>query len=265
MPTRRTALLRFGSFLGILITSAPRSAARQAQHHLHPRRRPRLRRPRLLRPEADQDAAPRPPGRRGHALHPVLRRRTVCAPSRCCPDDRPAHRPRPHPRQQAHVPLRPEDVTVAEVLKQAGYAHRASSASGAWASEGSTGVPTKQGFDYFFGYLNQTHAHNYYPDYLCDNEEKVPLTNDRARGRRTARSAKASPRQRSVRPRPVHRRGPRRSDRASQQGPALLPLPRLHAPARQQRGRASKGMEVPDRRRRTPTRTGREPRRATPP
>src|SRR5690606_27451908 len=32
---------------------------------------------------------------------------------------------------------------------------------------------TKQGFDYFFGYLNQHHAHNYYPDYLWRNEEKV--------------------------------------------------------------------------------------------
>ena len=39
----------------------------------------------------------------------------------------------------------------------------------------SSGVPNRQGFDYFFGYLNQKHAHNYYPDHLWKNEEKFPL------------------------------------------------------------------------------------------
>ena len=39
----------------------------------------------------------------------------------------------------------------------------------------STGLPTRQGFDRFFGYLNQHHAHNYYPDYLWDNEQKYRL------------------------------------------------------------------------------------------
>src|SRR5205085_1241608 len=40
-----------------------------------------------------------------------------------------------------------------------------------------TGVPNRQGFDYFYGYLNQVHAHNYYPDFLWRNEEKVALAN----------------------------------------------------------------------------------------
>ena len=72
--------------------------------------------------------------------------------------------------------LRPEDVTVAEVLKQAGYQ---TGLIGKWGlgHEGSTGVPTRQGFDYFFGYLDQHHAHNYYPSFLLRNEKRVELPN----------------------------------------------------------------------------------------
>lgn len=40
---------------------------------------------------------------------------------------------------------------------------------------GTTGVPTKQGFDEFFGYLHQAHAHFYYPEYLWHNDERYPL------------------------------------------------------------------------------------------
>ena len=40
------------------------------------------------------------------------------------------------------------------------------------------GHPLKQGFDYFYGYLNQHHAHNYYPEYLWRNSEKVMLRNE---------------------------------------------------------------------------------------
>src|SRR4029078_10947814 len=39
------------------------------------------------------------------------------------------------------------------------------------------GVPNRKGFDEWFGYLNQGHAHNYYPYYLWHNEEMVPLPN----------------------------------------------------------------------------------------
>jgi uncharacterized sulfatase len=72
--------------------------------------------------------------------------------------------------------LRDQDVTLAEVLKQAGYA---TALCGKWGlgEEGTAGVPTKQGFDYFYGYLNQHHAHNYYPAYLFRGEERVPLAN----------------------------------------------------------------------------------------
>jgi arylsulfatase A-like enzyme len=78
--------------------------------------------------------------------------------------------------------LRPDDVTVGEVLKTAGYR---TACIGKWGmgDEGSSGVPSRQGFDTFFGYLNHFHAHNYYPEYLwraeggAGSERRVPLPN----------------------------------------------------------------------------------------
>jgi len=45
---------------------------------------------------------------------------------------------------------------------------------------GSTGHPNRKGFDFFFGYLNQVHAHNYFPDYLWKNTDKVSIPKDDA-------------------------------------------------------------------------------------
>ena len=72
------------------------------------------------------------------------------------------------------IPLRENDVTVAEVLQQAGYT---TGCFGKWGlgEAGTSGVPTEQGFDEFVGYLHQIHAHFYYPEYLWKNEEKFPL------------------------------------------------------------------------------------------
>ncbi len=79
-------------------------------------------------------------------------------------------------RGNAKVSLRPEDVTIAEVLRRAGYA---TGAIGKWGvgEEGGTGAPTRKGFDYFFGYVDQTQAHNYYPTFLVRNDTRVPLPN----------------------------------------------------------------------------------------
>src|SRR5262249_49674416 len=73
--------------------------------------------------------------------------------------------------------LRPNDVTVARVLQQAGYA---TGLIGKWGlgEVDSAGDPRKQGFDYYYGYVNQTHAHNHFPDFLWQNGEKVTLPND---------------------------------------------------------------------------------------
>lgn len=79
-------------------------------------------------------------------------------------------------RGNAKIDLRPEDVTLGEVLQQAGYA---TGLVGKWGlgAEKTTGAPTRQGFESFFGYVDQTHAHNYYPSFLVRGEERVPLRN----------------------------------------------------------------------------------------
>ncbi|MHC4567190.1 MAG: arylsulfatase [Planctomycetota bacterium] len=101
---------------------------------------------------------------------------TVCAPSRCCLMTG-LHTGHAIVRANGNVPLRPSDVTVAELLKKTGYT---TGIIGKWGlgEPETTGIPNKQGFDYWFGYLNQRHAHNYYPSYLWRNEEKYELPNE---------------------------------------------------------------------------------------
>jgi len=72
---------------------------------------------------------------------------------------------------QKRVPLKPQDLTVAEILKQAGYV---TGITGKWGlgEPDTTGVPNRQGFDEWLGYLNQRNAHSYYPPYLWRNEKK---------------------------------------------------------------------------------------------
>lgn len=79
---------------------------------------------------------------------------------------------------QKRVPLEPEDFTVAEMLKGVGYA---TGITGKWGlgEPDTTGIPTRKGFDEWFGYLNQRNAHTYYPPYLWHNEEKVVLEGNR--------------------------------------------------------------------------------------
>jgi len=83
---------------------------------------------------------------------------------------------------QRRVPLEAEDVTVAEVFKQAGYA---TGITGKWGlgEPDTTGLPNRQGFDEWFGYLNQRRAHTYYPPYLWHNEEKIILEGNKDGGR----------------------------------------------------------------------------------
>ncbi|MEA3401976.1 MAG: arylsulfatase [Armatimonadota bacterium] len=68
--------------------------------------------------------------------------------------------------------LQPDDVTVAEVLQEAGYA---CGLFGKWglAVWDQPGIPNNKGFDEFCGYLNQRKAHNYYPEYLWRNQERI--------------------------------------------------------------------------------------------
>lgn len=89
---------------------------------------------------------------------------TVCAPSRCALMTG-LHTGHARIRGNGDVPLAAGDVTVAEVLKEAGYR---TGLVGKWGlgNENTSGVPQKQGFDEFVGYLDQVHSHDYYTDYL---------------------------------------------------------------------------------------------------
>jgi arylsulfatase A len=78
--------------------------------------------------------------------------------------------------ERGQRPLPPDHPTVARWMRARGYA---TAVVGKWGlgGPGSTGVPTKQGFDFFFGYLDQKQAHNYYPTHLWRNEASYPLRN----------------------------------------------------------------------------------------
>jgi len=79
-----------------------------------------------------------------------------------------------------HYPtyLEDEDVTIAEVLKQAGYR---CGGVGKWSlgDAGTVGRATNQGFDTWFGYLNQDHAHHYFTEYLDDDDGRLDLRGNR--------------------------------------------------------------------------------------
>ncbi len=120
----------------------------------------------------------------------------VCAPSRCnlMTGKHPGHayiRDNGDPAHLQHMkeemgwefpgqnPIPDEEVTIAEMLKQKGYA---TAAIGKWGLGhfGTTGDPNKQGFDLFYGFNCQRHAHNHYPNFLWNNREKEVLPgNDR--------------------------------------------------------------------------------------
>lgn len=108
---------------------------------------------------------------------------TVCAPSRCClmTGLHTGHsyiRGNKSTPPMGQEPLPDGTITVASLLKRAGYS---TALIGKWGlgGPGSTGIPRKQGFDYFFGYLCQGHAHNYYPEFLFRNEDRIPLDGNR--------------------------------------------------------------------------------------
>jgi arylsulfatase len=79
-------------------------------------------------------------------------------------------------KPEGQPPIPASEVTIAELLKKQGYV---TGAFGKWGLgfPGSEGDPLKQGFDRFYGYNCQRHAHNYYPTSLWDNDRRVMLKN----------------------------------------------------------------------------------------
>ena len=103
---------------------------------------------------------------------------TVCAPSRCSLMTG-LHTGHATIRgnKKPEVGIRADETTVASLLKQAGYR---TAIFGKWGmgGPGTGSVPNTRGFDNFYGYLDQQHAHNYYPEHLWENQNEVFLTNN---------------------------------------------------------------------------------------
>lgn len=95
---------------------------------------------------------------------------SMCAPTRSCLMTG-QHTGHTRVRKNGDGPLLDKDVTIGEVLKNAGYQ---TGVIGKWGigENGTTGTPNKQGFDFWFGYLNQSKAHHHYPPFLWRNEKQ---------------------------------------------------------------------------------------------
>ncbi|MFN7587729.1 MAG: arylsulfatase [Planctomycetota bacterium] len=106
----------------------------------------------------------------------------VCAPSRAVllTGKHPGHaaiRDNKEVQPEGQWPLPAGEPSLAAVLRAAGYGN---GAFGKWGLGplGSSGAPAAIGFDRFFGYLCQRHAHSYFPAYLHDDDQRVPLANE---------------------------------------------------------------------------------------
>ncbi|MFM8469887.1 MAG: arylsulfatase [Limisphaerales bacterium] len=107
----------------------------------------------------------------------------VCAPSRCVlmTGKHPGHafirdNRQFKPNEEGQYPIPADTITLAKLFQQRGYA---TGGFGKWGlgGPGTTGEPLKQGFTRWFGYNCQAVAHNFYPEYLWDNDRKVPTRN----------------------------------------------------------------------------------------
>jgi arylsulfatase A-like enzyme len=91
---------------------------------------------------------------------------TVCAPSRCAlmTGKTMGHA---YIRGNSAEPIREQDTTLAQRLQWNGYT---TGMFGKWGlgEENTTGSPERKGFDVFYGYLNQTHAHDYFTSHLFE-------------------------------------------------------------------------------------------------
>lgn len=98
---------------------------------------------------------------------------TVCAPSRFAllRGLHLGHAPQIGQKQE----LQPGDQTLGTVFRQAGYR---TAAIGKWGLGAASGHPNEQGFDHWFGFLDQTRAHFHYPDAVWRNRDRVPLTDN---------------------------------------------------------------------------------------
>lgn len=107
----------------------------------------------------------------------------VCAPSRCSlmTGKHPGHatvRNNQEAKPEGQFPVRADDRLLPEFLKPKGYA---TGAIGKWGLGmfDTPGSPLKHGFDHFFGYNCQRHAHFHYPEYLYRDGVRFELTGNK--------------------------------------------------------------------------------------
>ena len=100
---------------------------------------------------------------------------TVCAPSRCVLLTG-KHIGHASVRGNQSGLILDEEVTIAEMLRDAGYA---TGCVGKWGVGNPPPLndPARNGFDFFYGYVNMYHAHNFYPEFIVRDGKKVPLRN----------------------------------------------------------------------------------------
>lgn len=96
---------------------------------------------------------------------------TVCSPSRCSLMTG-MHMGHASVKRNGQL-LNPDDITVAELLKDAGYKTAAIGKWGLAQGPHAANSPNQQGFDHWFGFDNQGFAHFYYPEFLWRNHTKV--------------------------------------------------------------------------------------------
>ena len=111
---------------------------------------------------------------------------SVCAPSRTSLmlGQHTGHSPIRANRElkaEGQLPIPADSITVAKALKGSGYA---TACVGKWGMGmfDSPGSPLKQGFDHFFGYNCQRHAHSYYPTYLYRDDQRFELPGNDGKG-----------------------------------------------------------------------------------
>lgn len=146
--------------------------------------------------------------------------------------------------------FQPGDVTVAAELKRAGYA---TGGVGKWAMgpPETSGVPNRNGFDFWLGYLDQGDAHNFYPTHLyrCegDNVDRVPLEGNRLMDVAAARGRVALPEHRKTYSHDVMTEAALDFIRRVHKQPFLLHVHWTIPHANNEGGRVTgDGMEVPD-------------------
>ncbi len=82
---------------------------------------------------------------------------------------------------EGQMPMPAGTFTVAQLLKSQGYA---TACIGKWGMGmfDTSGSPFKLGFDHFYGYNCQRHAHSYFPTYLYNDDRRFELPGNTGRG-----------------------------------------------------------------------------------